>query len=191
MKYGIREICDVVFKAKTKVQIGKSTFEPGQPVIYFDTLKTSSMEGAATTVYAQGGKGNARLMAWEGERTVTFTMEDALISEMGLSVLTGAGLIDATQKTLNIHSTARFANDKKECIVYEKVNKTTTAPIYAIGLNENDDVIDNKVTTVEVTEGSEGKKTFSKFAVPSTFADNAEIKTIMFDFYVEKNSGAQ
>ena len=30
-----------------------------EPVLYFDTLKTSSMEGAATTVYAQGGRGNS------------------------------------------------------------------------------------------------------------------------------------
>lgn len=54
------------------------------------------MEGAATTVYAQGGRGNARLVAWEGERTVTFTMEDALISPEGFMILSGAGLIDAT-----------------------------------------------------------------------------------------------
>lgn len=53
------------------------------------------MEGAATTVYAQGGRGNARLMAWEGERTVTFTMEDALISPEGFMILSGAGLIEA------------------------------------------------------------------------------------------------
>ena len=63
------------------------------------------MEGAATTVYAQGGRGNARLIAWEGERTVTFTMEDALISAMGFSVLTGAGLVDATEKPLIVHKT--------------------------------------------------------------------------------------
>jgi len=36
-------------------------------------------------------------MAWEGERTVTFTMEDALISPESLSVLTGAGLIEASE----------------------------------------------------------------------------------------------
>jgi hypothetical protein len=54
------------------------------------------MEGAATTVYAQGGSGNARLVAWEGERTVTFTMEDALISPEGFMILSGAGLVEAT-----------------------------------------------------------------------------------------------
>jgi hypothetical protein len=63
------------------------------------------MEGASTTVYAQGGRGNARLVAWEGERTVTFTMEDALISPIGFSILTGAGLISAVDKPIIIHTT--------------------------------------------------------------------------------------
>ena len=95
MKFGVREICDVVLKAKSYQKIGNKTFYKNEPVIYFDTLKTSSMEGAATTVYAQGGRGNSRLMAWEGERTVTFTMEDALISPEGFMILSGAGLIES------------------------------------------------------------------------------------------------
>lgn len=97
MKFGVREICDVVLKAKAAQKIGNKIFYAGEPVCYFDTLKTSSMEGAATTVYAQGGRGNARLVAWEGERTVTFTMEDALISPEGFMILSGAGLIDASE----------------------------------------------------------------------------------------------
>lgn len=96
-KFGVREICDVVLKAKSAQKIGNKVFYKNEPVIYFDTLKTSSMEGAATTVYAQGGRGNSRLVAWEGERTVTFTMEDALISPEGFMILSGAGLIDATE----------------------------------------------------------------------------------------------
>ena len=97
MKFGVREICDVVLKAKSAQRIGNKIFYAGEPVCYFDTLKTSAMEGASTTVYAQGGKGNARLMAWEGERTITFTMEDALISPEGFMILSGAGLIDASE----------------------------------------------------------------------------------------------
>ena len=95
MKFGVREICDVVLKAKAAQKIGNKIFYANEPVIYFDTLKTSSMEGAATTVYAQGGRGNSRLVAWEGERTITFTMEDALISPEGFMILSGAGLVDA------------------------------------------------------------------------------------------------
>lgn len=97
MKFGVREICDVVFRAKARQQVGNKIFYKNEPVIYFDTLKTSSLEGAATTVYAQGGRGNARLVAWEGERTVTFTMEDALISPEGFMILSGAGLIEASE----------------------------------------------------------------------------------------------
>ena len=103
MKFGVREICDVVLKAKSAMKVGKKIFYANEPVIYFDTLKTSSMEGTATTVYAQGGRGNSRLVAWEGERTVTFTMEDALISPEGFMILSGAGLIDASEQPIYQH----------------------------------------------------------------------------------------
>lgn len=106
MKFGVREICDVVLKAKAAQKVGNKVFYKNEPVIYFDTLKTSSMEGAATTVYAQGGRGNSRLMAWEGERTITFTMEDALISPAGFMILSGAGLIQGSGKnTIKVHTT--------------------------------------------------------------------------------------
>jgi hypothetical protein len=95
MKFGVREICDVTFKSTADTVIGSTTFLKGQPVIYIDTAKTSNLEGAATTVYAQGGKGNSRLLAWEGEKTLTFTVEDAMLSPLGFSVLSGAGVVDA------------------------------------------------------------------------------------------------
>ena len=113
MKFGAREICEVVLKAKANQKIGNKIFYKNEPVIYFDTLKTSSMEGAATTVYAQGGRGNSRLVAWEGERTVTFTMEDALISPAGFMILSGAGLIEAdANNTIYVHHTEQ--TDKVE-----------------------------------------------------------------------------
>ena len=67
MRMGVREICEVVLRAKANQKVGNRIFYKNEPVIYFDTLKTSSLEGAANTVYATGGRGNARLMAWEGE----------------------------------------------------------------------------------------------------------------------------
>ena len=94
MKFGVREIANVVFRAKSNVKIGKSEFKVGQPVLYIDSAKTSTLEGAATTVYATGGRGNTRLIAWEGEKTLTFTVEDALLSEVGFAILSGAGLFN-------------------------------------------------------------------------------------------------
>ena len=99
MRMGVREICDVVFRPLTAVDIGNQHFDAGQPVLYLDTAKTSSLEGAATTVYAQGGKGNPRLIGWDGEKTVTFTVEDALISPVSFSMLSGAGIVKGRSTT--------------------------------------------------------------------------------------------
>lgn len=66
-RFGIREIADVVFKPLTAVDIGNQHFDAMQPVLYLTTAKTSTLEGASTTVYAQGGKGNPRLIGWDGE----------------------------------------------------------------------------------------------------------------------------
>ena len=84
-QYGIREVCDLEFYT-----LGADGGKKGtDPVFKIDTAKTSTLESATTTVYAQGGKGNPRLIAWEGERTLTFTVEDALISKEGLELLNG------------------------------------------------------------------------------------------------------
>ena len=101
MKFGVREICNVIFRAKSQVKIGDRVFEKDEPVIYFDSAKTSTVEGSTTTVYAQGGRGNPRRVTWEGEKVLTFTFEDALISPIGMSILMGANLV--TQQTYQHH----------------------------------------------------------------------------------------
>lgn len=95
-QYGIHDITDLVLKARTRVKIGNQTFQPGQPVVYFTTAQTATLEGAATQVYAQGGHGYPRLIAWEGERTVTLTLTEALISPESFAVLSGALRSDAS-----------------------------------------------------------------------------------------------
>lgn len=70
MRFGIRECANVVFRAKQEVEIGNQTFHVGQPVLYIDTATTSSMEQASTTTYAQGGRGNSRLIAWDKSKVL-------------------------------------------------------------------------------------------------------------------------
>ena len=148
MKFGVREICDVVLKAKANQKIGNKIFYKNEPVLYFDTLKTSSLEGAATTVYAQGGRGNARLLAWDGERTVTFTMEDALISPVGFSILSGAGLIEAGEDQVifqhMIEQTAEIDtgdSDTISAVIISLEDEPATAAKYPKDLKEDEDYI--------------------------------------------------
>ena len=46
-KFGVREICDVVLKAKAATKIGNKIFYANEPVMYFDTLKVTTLEGTA------------------------------------------------------------------------------------------------------------------------------------------------
>ena len=38
MKFGVREICDVVLKAKAPQKIGNKIFYTNEPVLYFDNF---------------------------------------------------------------------------------------------------------------------------------------------------------
>ena len=128
-RFGSREICNVTFKAKSKKKIGNKTFEKGEPIYIFDSLKASTLEGASTTVYAQGGRGNSRLIAWEGEKTVTFTMEDALISPLTFSILSGAGLDEYTDTVTKVHF-----SDTVKCTNAGTLNLAELLPTVEAGL---------------------------------------------------------
>ena len=197
MKFGIREICDVVLRAKDDVKIGNQTFKADEPVIYFDSAKTSSVEGAATTVYATGGRGNSRLIAWEGEKTVTFTMEDALLSPLGFSILSGAGLIDASaSKPIYVHTTLK--------------TRATVGASDQISINlktamgdslKSDQEIAEKTAYAFIMEKGEIKARLTPAApttssgvvvfggVPDEYNENDEV-TVLVDFYVKASSGA-
>lgn len=188
MKFGVREICNVVFKAKTDVKIGSKVFRRGQPVLYIDTAKTSTLEGAATTVYATGGRGNTRLIAWEGEKTLTFTVEDALLSPIGFSVLSGAGLIKADKNSedeVHVHATTTAYVDQagkidlKDILVgSEKID--ATAPVFVSVAEDDGSVTGDLITNLTVVD--EGKALDG--ADPETYGG----KVVFVDYYVVKKS---
>lgn len=186
MKFGVREICDVVFKAKATVKIGDTTFQKGQPVLYIDTAKTSNLEAAATTVYAQGGRGNARLIAWEGEKTLTFSVEDALLSPMGFAMLSGAGLMKgATGKEIIVHGTSYATADANGVIDLTEAlggaEIDTTKPLFVLSTEQ-----DGSLSTFmsEIYTYSAGKLT------PDTTEGVPVNATVFVDYYTKKTDGA-
>lgn len=100
MKWAIREAIDVYFKAKSVFKLGARTLRAGEPVLIFDTVKTSTLEVAAEMSYVTGGRGNSRILSFEGDKTLTFQFEDALLSNEGLAILSGADLIPARNNKL-------------------------------------------------------------------------------------------
>lgn len=174
------------------MKVGNKIFYKDEPVIYFDTLKTSTLEGAASTVYAQGGRGNPRLIAWEGERTITFTMEDALISSVGLAILSGADVIDATEAAPVIqHITETVIVGEAGAIELSHVPyapNTTENYIYVMKLDGQGNVDSEPYLYVPGT----GKAIVLKSDNYTADADKpAKDDAVLVDYYTARKSGAQ
>ena len=193
MKFGVREICDVVLRAKGTVKVGEATFSNDEPVIYFDSAKTSTVEGSATTVYATGGRGNNKLLAWEGEKSVTFTMEDALLSPLGFSILSGAGLVDAAQVEggMKVHTTLTT--------VVDVTNVSSSGITVDLGDLTGKEIAEEKayafimkdgqiVERLEPATPSSGTVTFTRNGKSSGPLTGEQ--TVMVDFYVKVETGA-
>ena len=212
MKFGVREIANVVFKAKNLQKIGPYTFAKGQPVFYMDTAKTSTLEGAATTVYATGGRGNTRLIAWEGEKTLTFTVEDALLSPVSFAMLSGAGLLKAASDStdqIHFHQTSTAVAATTAAVTEESTTATveidltdalesadkvcSTAPIYIMEVDNYGDI------TGKISEGWSVATSGKELSITLTKAEGetgAQFVTrvkgytgaVMVDYYVIKNA---
>lgn len=216
-KFGVRECCDVMFKAKTARKIGSRQFYKNEPVLLFDTLTTSTLEGSGTTVYAQGGRGNARLMSWDGDRAVTFTMTDALMSKEGLAILASANLIDASANSkIYQHIVERVTDDSKVSFASDTLTITlanepaaNTASdggyaIYVMLTDANGDMIAEPYVAQKLTgTGNEKKITVTTIAGTGStavytpganhgtaFGSNLAGANILVDYYIEKASGA-
>lgn len=188
MKFGVRECADIAFKAKSAVKIGSHVFKAGEPVLYLDTAKTSTIETSATTVYATGGRGNARLLAWEGEKVLTFTVEDALISDVGLAVLTGADLIYAngTTQTVKQHATQTLLLDAENFKAATNEITITGDAIYDKGdtylmlLDPNGEMSGVPVKATSVTG--------NKITVAADLFKVGD--TVLVDYYIEHTTDA-
>ena len=193
MKFGIRSAVDVVFKT-TRAYSGEGQdyllkkgikWAKGEPVLYFDSLKVATTEGTAETVYAQGGEGNPRLIAWEGDKTVTFTFEDALISIEGMSILTGADLIDASaNQKIRVHKKAVVEVGEDDVLDFGEVL-------------EDEVLVKDEVFGFIVNADGEITERLGKATVDEddliTFADRplVESESVLIDYYVEKSTGVQ
>ena len=214
MKFGSREVANVVFRAKNKMTLGSRTFYKDEPVLYFDSLKTSGLEGASTTVYAQGGWSNPRLIGWDGDRTLTLTMEDALIAPEGLAILTGAKMLEGSSaKKICVHMTSQVKAvvgvDRKVTMTLPKVNgqpvdicwnkargkatgsgtgyvdKYSEADIFCMKVDENGDIIGDICVPNDVKKDTD---------VVINCDVNDGIKNgdiVLVDYYVEKQDGYQ
>lgn len=78
-QYGIKEVADVTIY----------DIASGDPVLFLDTLKVSTIEQTAEQTEARGGKGNPPLIIWDYGKEITVTLEDALFSPASMAIMFG------------------------------------------------------------------------------------------------------
>lgn len=85
-KYASVTVCDVtLYDLVTKY-----------PIMYFDTLKVTNLEGTSEVTDIQGGKGNPTLASVSHSKAINVQFDDAIMTMSSLAVLTGGELREGT-----------------------------------------------------------------------------------------------
>lgn len=87
-------VCDESFDAtctvgSIKVRKTKKNVLHYVPVLFLDTLKVSTLEQAAESTDATGGRGNAKLITWDYGKEITLSIEDALYTPASMAAIWG------------------------------------------------------------------------------------------------------
>ena len=120
---GIRDCVDITF----------FDISTNKPLLFLDSLKMSSTEIGAETVYARGGRGNPRRIGWDSTKDVDVNMQDCLISpealalHLGSTLTTGQQYVPVTEVLTVSGTTATLASTPY----------TASTPTYPYTANEN------------------------------------------------------
>jgi hypothetical protein len=169
-RMGVRDCFDVTIFDLTTLK----------PVLYLESLKVSSTTVGAETVYARGGRGNPRRLAWDGTKDVDFKGTDCLISPEAFSILLGSTLENGSQylaKTQVIEVTGTSATLAATPYVSDLTNYPVT-----VNLNTNNDgsTIGTELTKVSGTP-SAGEYSLSGGVL--TFGDTYSADNIIVTYY--------
>jgi hypothetical protein len=158
-QYGIKEVADVIFYDLTS----------GTPVMYFDTLKVSTIETTAEQADARGGKGNPKLITWDYGKEITVTLQDALLSMKSLNLMTGGTGIahTATKKIKKAELVALDANKEFD------LSYTATANVYILDAGAN--AVTGTTKDWAYTAGSAGDVVRVMYEVTSTLGGVYEV----------------
>lgn len=163
------------------------------------------------------GWGNPRLIAWEGDKTLTLTMQDALLSPEGLAILSGADLIEAKDgEPIYVHQTSQVEVKTANTIVLpkgiipcwnggRKAGEDTSATdkyvfhkeadIFCMKLDANGEIAGEPCVPAKVTVAGENAEAVATILCHAD-GENVTVdlpvdSVVLVDYYVAKKAGFQ
>lgn len=85
-QFGIRDVADVTLYGITYDKYDNEVYIP---VMYFDTLKVSTIEQSAGQASARGGLGNTEHVIWDFGKEISINLQDALYTPTSQNLLWG------------------------------------------------------------------------------------------------------
>lgn len=140
-RYGLKEVANVIF----------FDVATGKPVIFFDTMKVSTIDNKSNSADATGGQGANRILSWDYGRTATLTLSDALFSDVSLSLLAGEAI-----NTTNVQVVGRetLVVSGTTVTLAETPDANSVTVYKMVGNIMDTEITGNTVSAKEVTVGT-------------------------------------
>ena len=85
--FGVKELYEVVLRAKTPMKFGNRDIEADEPVLYFENISLATLNEVNSPIFARGGWGNLPHVIWEDRSEVAFTLSEGIMSNLSMSIL--------------------------------------------------------------------------------------------------------
>ena len=151
-KYAAVTVCDVtLYDLITKY-----------PVMYFDTLQVTSIDGTTEVTEIQGGKGNSILASISHTKNIDVQFDDAIMTMSSLAVLTGGELntaSDTAKITMTQTEIVEVAKDATSIMLGEAVKANSYVYIGKI----IDGIVSTVTRTTDKVAGNTNSVDIDKF----------------------------
>ena len=116
--FGVKELYEVVLKAKGPMQFGSRRLEEGEPVLYFENVNISMLSERSSPIMARGGWSNMPRVIWEDRSEVVFSLTEGIMSSISMSILLSANMTEKKRKKFLFTNMNAMSGRKKYMVKF-------------------------------------------------------------------------
>ena len=90
---GLKDLEHVFLKAKDYITLGDRTYEPGEPILYFENIQIAVLSENTRIIAAQGGYLNQPRVVWEDRDNTMFQFSNGTLNQLSLNMLLEANML--------------------------------------------------------------------------------------------------
>ena len=90
---GLKDLEHVVIKARDYITLGSRSYEPGEPILYFENIQIAVLSENTRLIAAQGGYLNQPRVVWEDRDNTTFQFSNGTLNQLSLNMLLEANML--------------------------------------------------------------------------------------------------